>query len=209
MNNNMLTYSEVVYLFGDKFLSERSSFVNKDIHPSGEKISIKPFSKMMVIAAFLYLEEKGYICLLTKEVKKMLFFSGKDVFATKKRQDTRELSGIEKALLNNIGDETKIRDAVYNLLRENETSPWGIIINISKKSLVEKGFLNEEVKRKFIVVSKKYYFNEKKIKEVESLYERVRELIGKFSLKVDTYKLVESGVLKGMATRVEHSSSDD
>lgn len=204
-----LTYSEVIYLFADKSVSERSRLVNYDTHPSGEKISVKPLSHKMVTAALAGLIEKGYVSLSVKEVKKLIFLSGKEVFGKKLKDPGPDITGIEKVLLENFKNEKEVRKAVYYLLDDDESSPWGQIIQISKNSLTEKGFLLIEKERKHIFETKKYLYDEKKIKETVPLYEEVEKNLSQFSAKADIYKLVENAVQKGIAARREQSSSDD
>ena len=204
-----LTYSEVIYLFADKSVSERSRLVNYDAHPSGEKISVKPLSHKMVTAAVAYLVEKGYISLSVKEVKKMIFLSGKEVFGKKLKDAGPDITGIEKVLLDNFKNEKEVRKAVYYLLDDDESSPWGQIVWISKNSLAEKGFLSVEKERKNIFATKKYLYDEKKIKEVTPLYEETEKNLAQFCAKAETNKLVENAVRKGIAARREQSSSDD
>ena len=204
-----LTYSEIVYLFADKFVSERSMLVNYDAHPTGGKISVKPLSHKMVTAALAYLVEKGYVSLLVKEVKKLIFLSGKEVFGKKIKDAGPDITGIEKVLFDNFKNETEVRKAVYYLLSDDESSPWGQIVQISKKSLAEKGFLLLEKERKHLFATKKYLYDENKIKEIAPLYEETEKNLARFSAKADIYNLVENAVKKGIAARREQSSSDD
>ncbi len=204
-----LTYSEVIYLFADKSVSERSRLVNYDAHPSGEKISVKPLSHKMVTAALAYLVEKGYVSLSIKEVKKLIFLSGKEVFGKKLKDAGLEITGIEKVLLENFKNETEVRKAVYYLLDDDESSPWGQIVWISKTSLAEKGFLLVEKERKNIFAAKRYLYGERKIEEIGPLYEEVEKNLAQFYGNAETYKLVENAIQKGIAARRAQSSSDD
>ena len=204
-----LTYSEIVYLFADKAVSERSGLFNYDTHPSGEKISVKPLSHKMVTAALAYLIEKGYVTLSVKEVKKLIFLSGKEVFGKKIKDAGQDITGIEKILFDNFKNETKVQKAVYYLLNDDESSPWGQIVNISKNSLVQKEFLFIEKERKNIFSAKRYLYDENKIKEITPLYEEAEKNLTQFSAKADINKLVESAVKKGIASRHEQSSSND
>jgi hypothetical protein len=208
-NKTNLTYSEVIYLFANKAVSERSRLVNYDTHASGEKISIKPLSHKMVTAALAYLVEKNYLSLSVKEVKKLIFLSGKEAFGKKLKDAGSDITGIEKVLLNNFKNETEVHKAVYWLLYDDESSPWGQVVVISKNSLVEKGFLFIEKERKNIFSAKRYLYDENKIKEIIPLYEEAEKKLTEFSAKTESYKLVENAVQKGIAARREQSSSDD
>lgn len=204
-----LTYSEVVYLFADKAVSERSRFVNYDTHPSGEKISVKPLSHKMVIAALAYLIEKGYIALSVNEVKKLIFLSGREVFGKKLKEAGPDVTGIEKVLLGNFKTETEVRKAVYWLLNDDESSPWGQIVWITKNSLAEKGFLEVEKERKNIFTAKRFLYVGDHIKTVTPVYQQAEKNLEQFYAKADVCKLVKNAVEKGIAARIERSSSDD
>lgn len=210
MNNQIgLTYSEIIYLFADKAISERSKFLNYDHHPSGEKISFKPLSYMMVTAALTYLEDNGYISLTIKEVKKLIFLSGKEVFGKKLKETDAHVTGIEKVLLGNFNTEKEIHKAVYWLLNDDYSSPWGQIVAISKKSLAEKGYLTLEKERKNIFTPKQYLFGDKKIQDIIPAYEEVKNQISQFSLKTEVFKLIDKSVKNSINARIEHNSSDD
>lgn len=205
-----LTYSEVVYLFANKAVSERSKLFNYDVHPSNEKISIKPLSHKMVTSAIAYLVDKGYLTLSVKTVKKFIFLSGKEVFGQKIKEAGPEITGIEKGLLDYFNNEKEVSKAVYYLLDDDESSPWGQVVNISKNSLLEKGFLIIEKERKNIFTAKRYlYDNERKITETASFYEEAEKKLVEFSTKADIYKLVENAVKSGIAARLAQSSSSD
>jgi hypothetical protein len=204
-----LTFSEILYLFADKTISERSKFVNYDNHPSGEKISVKPLAYKMVTSALAFLVENEYLSLSVKEVKKMVFLSGKEIFGKKIKERGPEVTGIEKKLLDNFKNETEVRKAVYYLLDDDSSSPAGSVIHISKNSLVEKGFLFIEAERKNIFSTKRYLYDEKKINELLPLYEEAENKLKEFIAKEDNYKLIENAVQKGINARQEQSSSDD
>jgi len=208
-NKKELTYSEVIYLFAEKSVSERSRFVNYDTHPGGEKISVTPLSHKMVIAALAFLVENGYIALSVKEVKKLFIIPGKDVFGKKLKDAGQEVTGIEKVLLNNFKDEKEVSKAVYWLLDDDETSPWGQVVYISKHSLSEKGFLVLEKERKNIFTAKRHLFGEKNRETAKTFYEEAEKKLKQFSEKADIYKLVEKAVKNGIASRRARSSSDD
>lgn len=206
---NNLTYSEIIYLFADKSIKERSKFVNYDNHPTDEKISAKPLSYKMVLGALTYLVDKGYISISVKDIKKLLIFPGKDVFGKKLKEAGSDISGIEKVLLNNFKNETEVHKAVYYLLDDDATSPWGQMILISKNSLVEKGYLFIEKERKNIFSAKRYLFVEKDLAKITSEYELVEKNISQFSTKVDANKMIEKAIKNGISSRIEHASNDD
>lgn len=204
-----LTYSEIVYLFADKFVSDRAGLVNYDSHPSGVKIPVGKLAEVMVTAAVVYLSEKGLIELAVKDVKKLLLFSGKDIFVKKIKDDDKEVTGIEFGFLNYLKEETKLSKAVYWLLNEDESSPWGQIIWLSKNSLTNKKVLNLEEKAKSIFSAKKYLYDPKILTEYSTDFEKVQKALTEFSKQKEVSNLVSSAVKSGMNARKEQSSSDD
>jgi len=153
MDNQPLTFSELIYLFADKAVAQRSKFFNHDYHPSGEKITHTPLAQKMVLTALCDLYDKKYISLKEKDVKILFLFPGKKVFGKAEKAQDGHVTGIEKTLLENFSQETEVSKAVYHLLDSDEANPWGQVINISKESLVQKGLLFLEKERKNIFSS--------------------------------------------------------
>jgi len=207
MQTTPLTYSETMYMFADRAVTERSKLFNLDNHPSGQKISVKPLAQRMVVAALTFLVDKGYVSLSVKDVKKLFFFPGKAVFGKQIKETGPDVTGIEKILLENMKDEYEIGKAVYYLLDSDETSPWGQVVLISKNSLVEKGYLTLEKEAKLFSV-KKYLYGPKDVRELGPSFEEMQKNIERFT-RTTNYKMIEGTISKGLADRQERSSSDD
>ena len=203
-----ITYSEILYLFADKFVTQRAKFANLDNHPGGEKFPVKVLGETMVLAATIFLENKGYIKTSVKDVKKLLLFNGKDVFAERLNEPSIETTGIEQILLQNIQGEVKLQKAVYNLLTSNDVLPWGHIINISKQSLVKKGFISAEQEKRLLGHVTKYRLVPDKVREAEVLINEVETALNGFKSDAK-YTSVAKALSRGIASRVEHESSDD
>lgn len=202
-------YSEILYLFADQALKDRSRFVNKENHPSGESISVKPLSHLMVSSALAYLMQEGYISLQVKQVKKLFLFPGKAVFGKQIKENDGKVTGIEQVLLNNFQKETDVEKAVYYLLDSDESSPWGQVIHLSKESLAQKGLLNVISEKKFILTVKHFEYDREKIQSLFPLYQQVLQQFESFKHSVDMYEVLDKAVKKGLAARVEQSSTDD
>jgi hypothetical protein len=201
-----LTYSEIIYLFADKYVSKRSKLVNFDTHPTGEKITAEPLARKVVLAALVYLHENKFISLSIKEEKKLFIFSGKELYINKTGEQ-KNLSGIEKKLIENIDGETKVWRAVYYLLGDDEVSPWGHFVNIAKQSLVEKGILSV-TKEKKIFSFPKYSFNKDR-EQFKKEYEQAVNAVKKFSQNNELNSLATKAIDKGIGLRREYQSSDD
>lgn len=208
MQDQKLTFSETIYLFADKFVTQRARFVNLENHPGGEKFPVKILGELMVIAAINFLEKKGYIRTNIKDVKKLLIFNSKDVFAERTREVSQEITGIEEILLQNISENTKLQTAVYYLLTSDDVLPWGDIINISKQSLVKKGFVRAEQEKKFIGYVTKYFLVPDKLGEVEAYVNDVKASLNDYSRDVK-YSFITKAVGKGISARVEQQGADD
>jgi len=208
MNTN-LTYSELIYLFANKAVSQRSKFFNNDHHPSGEKITHTPLAQKMVLAAFCYLYDKKFISLREKDVKILFLFPGKKVFGKAEKATDGETTGIEKILLENFKEETEVSKATYHLLDSDEANPWGQIIHISKDSLLQKGVLFLEKERKNIFTVKRHLYDEKTILPLITQYEDVERRLAEFTKTVPSFQALEKAVKQGIHSRLEQSSSDD
>lgn len=203
------TYSEAVYLFAETCIPDRSKLFNYDTHPTGEKISVKPLCHMMILSALVFGMEKEYISLSVKDVKKLFIFPGKDIFVKRLKELDPEIDGIEKALISNIKDESPLNKAVYHILDEDESSPWGQIIRKSKDSLIQKGYLMMEKERKNIFSAKRHLFGEKNRSVVTETYKEALQKIKMFSSKDELYKLTQAAIKNGVASRLEQADTSD
>ncbi|MFC1722388.1 hypothetical protein ACFL0C_01925 [Patescibacteria group bacterium] len=195
------TYSEIVYLFADRFTNKRSLIVHYDKHPSGEKISLKSLSELMVFSAVIYLKENNLITLSVKDVRKMLVLWSKDVFVLKNKEAPRELTGIERKLLSKLSGEMRLQDLIYNLLNRNETLHWTHFIDISKNSLVEKGYLNVKEEKRFMHNIKDFSFGTDRLGALETEYSKVKNSLDAFILNTEEYQLVTKRINSGIALR--------
>ncbi len=209
MENTKLTYSEIVYLFAEKFVSERAKFVNQESHPSGEKYPAKTLGYFMIAAAFEYLKKYGYISIEIKDVKKMILFNGKDVIVNKLKDASAEITGIEHNLLANIKNNTKLEYAVYNLLSADENLPSGHMIAISKDSLAQKGFLTTTEEKKFLGKVKVFSINQEKYSSALSMLPEVETALVNFRNDAQYYSTLMDFVKKGVVMREERSDSFD
>jgi len=205
--NTHPTYSEIIYLLADKFCSQRSKFISYDLHPSGEKITSKPLAIQMILGALVYLVKNKYVNLVIKDVKKLFIFPGQDVFMTQNQKLSANVTGIERRIFNNINVETCVNHTVYNLLSEDDSSPWGQIINICKKSLLDQKYLIAGEKK--IFSAQTYIFDQAKLEEVSKMQREVSEALKLFERDTKLFQLTEKAVIGGMNSRVEHDSSVD
>ncbi|KKP85247.1 MAG: hypothetical protein UR87_C0057G0009, partial [candidate division CPR3 bacterium GW2011_GWE2_35_7] len=111
--------------------------------------------------------------------------------------------------LQNIKEETNLEKAVYYLLDNDETSPWGQIIRISKNSLAAKGYLNVTEEKKLILKVRNYSLNNSKMNEVSSFTEKVNSSLIQLSNDKDLFNMIDKAVAKGMAARVEQTDTSD
>lgn len=204
-----LTYSELIYLFANKAVSQRSKFFNNDYHPSGEKITHTPLAQKIVLAAICYLYDKKFISLREKDIKILFLFPGKKVFGKAEKARDEEVTGVEKVLLENFKEETEVSKAVYHLLDSDEANPWGQTIHISKDSLLQKGALFLEKERKNIFSVRRHLYDEKTILPLMTRYEDVEKRLAEFEKTAPNFQALKKAVDQGIQSRLEQSSSDD
>ena len=161
----------------------------------------------MILGALVYLVKNKYVNLVIKDVKKLFIFPGQDVFMTQNQKLSANVTGIERRIFNNINVETCVNHTVYNLLSEDDSSPWGQIINICKKSLLDQKYLIAGEKK--IFSAQTYIFDQAKLEEVSKMQREVSEALKLFERDTKLFQLTEKAVIGGMNSRVEHDSSVD
>lgn len=205
-----LTYSEIAYLFADTIVPDRAKLLNYDAHPSGQKIPFTKLAQKMVIAAVIFLSEKGFVQLNVQNIKRLFIIPSRDVFIKKTKDSDNTISGIETTLLNTLDSrETPLSKAIYHLLSEDESSPWGQIVLFSKKSLVEKKVLYIEERAQSIFSTKRYLFSKDGIDQFLPQLTTVKKAIDSLSEQEELSRLITSAVKSGMDARKEQSTSDD
>jgi len=202
-----LTFSEIIFLFADRYISDRAKFINTYSHPSGGKLPVKPLSVTLVLAALAYLVEEGYVTLSVKEVKKLFIFSGREVMITPLKKNGVQLNSLEEIIYTNSGVGASLRKAVYNILSSDESIPWGQITNIVRDAVYDKGFL-DVTEKKFLTVIKSYAIKKNRVSEYEDEFEKAKTALQKFQSN-PIYDEVIKAIEKGIADRQEHISSDD
>jgi len=148
-------FSDAVYLFGTTFASAPSWSDLKEELPDGTMVNQKKLAEQAVLAGFAYLYNKKLIDIVLVE-KKFLFW--KKMMAIVKKlqsspldtsiQELKYFRGLEAAIFAHIQqDDDGIYDITRDLLR-NVSNPWGDILQIVKKSLLDRGILKQVEKRK-------------------------------------------------------------
>lgn len=97
------------------------------------------------------------------------------------------------------------------MLSSDESSPWAHIVNLSKNSLVEKGFL-KIIDDKKLFKFKKYVYPESGFGDINQDINQAQEFINEFAKNKLLYDPVVKSVAHGIASRREidtDSSFDD
>ncbi len=203
-----LNYSELLYLYADKYVSEAGFLQNKEELPSGKKLNIVKLGNLEAEAAFAYLYFNGHISLEFGS-KKMLGIFPKKVVVSTKKSDGAGLTSLEKSIFD-LSEGSDIFMILYRLIGNECSVPWAIVTGVVKESLVNKEFLTrEEITKKIIVSFTTYKYHLNPVKSVD-LKDKVAEMNGKlkeFSQK-DFYKILVQSIESGIKAQKEKPSSD-
>lgn len=209
MQNTELNYSELLYLYADKYVPEASFLQNKEELPSGRKLNIVKLGNLLAEAAFTYLYFKGLIDLeLTS--KKVLGFIPKKVVVSTKKSDGAGLTSLEMSIFG-LSDGLDVSTILYRLVGEECSVPWSVITGVVKGSLVNKEFLiKEEITKKVVVsfVTYKYHLNTSKNMDFSDEISEMNNKLKEFSQK-DFYKLLVKSIDSGISAQKEKPDSSD
>ncbi len=202
-----MTYSQIVYLFADQLVSDRSGFVNYHLHPTGQKISVKPLSELLVLSALIYLIDQKYLSLTVADTKKLFFLPGQDVFVKALKKADPSLAWLESSLLDASQSESKLQKSVYNILGQDDISPWGQIIGLVRDDLAKQGHLIAQQSKRLITFTKKYSFA-KDPSSFQSHLDQFQKALSQFS-NTAIFPLVKKAISSGIAKRKETPSGAD
>lgn len=209
MQNTELNYSELLYLYADKYVPEASFLQNKEELPSGRKLNIVKLGNLLAEAAFAYLYFDSLIDLeLTS--KKVLGFIPKKVVVSTKKSDGADLTSLEKSIFG-LSDGLDVSTILYRLVGEECSVPWSVITGVVKGSLVNKEFLTkEEITKKIIAsfVTYKYHLNTSKNMDFNDKISEMNNKLKEFSQR-DFYKLLVKSIDSGISAQKEKPDSSD
>lgn len=194
-------YSDIVYLYGDKFSPEAKLLDFKEELPNGKKVNQKTLAKQEVFAALCSLYADKYIDLYVEEGK-ILFFKTKTAKA-KKLATASKATGLEKALAEQIGDNTSIRDAVRSVIRYDCDNPWGVILKFVKKQLLDDGYLKQVEKGKILFVTTHKNVANGEPKDAEKRFNEYSATIADIKTKGELFKKLHEGIEVGISSREE------
>ncbi len=161
---NSSMFSDAVYLFGTTFASPSRGgffkyvFGHLEELPDGTMVDQKELAEQAGLAAFAYLYHKKLIDIVLVE-RKSLF--GKQMTAIVKRLrygGVLDTSGLEAAIYAHLQDNVSIYDITRELLPgtsagfswvvghkalQDVSNPWGDILQIVKKNLLDRGILRQ------------------------------------------------------------------
>lgn len=209
MQETNINYSELLYLYSDKYVPEASFLQNKEELPNGKKLNIVKLGNLEAEVAFAYLYFNGHID-LKLESKKMLGFIPKKVVVSTKKSDGSNLTSLEK-LIFSLSDSLDVHSILYRLIGDECSVPWAVVTGVVKESLVNKGFLTkEEITKKIIVsfVSYKYHINTSKNIDFKNEITEMNSKIKEFS-KLDFYKLLVKSIDSGINAQKEKPDNSD
>lgn len=210
MQNTTLNYSEILYLNAEKYVPVGSFLQYKEEMPNGKKLNVNKLGDLVSEAALAYLYYNGHIDLEIKTKKTLGIFS-KQVVVSNKKSDGTGLTSLEKAIFDLSGG-LEVSTILYKIIGDECSSPWSVIVEVVKKSLVSKEFLTVETITKKIIVSYntyKYHLNPSKNIDFKDEIIEMDNKMKEFSNK-DFYKLLVKSIDSGIASQKEKpdTSSD-
>ncbi len=133
-------FSDAVYLFGETFSSAPSLLDFKEELPDGTVVKQKKLAEQAVLAAFAYLYNKKLIDIVLEEGK-VLFLKTKTAKVKKLQSSAPDTSGLEAVIFTHIQDNSSIYGITRGLLRSDVSNPWGDVLQIVRKNLLDRGIL--------------------------------------------------------------------
>jgi hypothetical protein len=146
-------YSNTLYLFAEKYIPEAKMLDWKEELPSGAKVNQKKLGELSLVAALVYLREKGFIELDLQE-RKILFVKTRELVVKHCKEDDGSLNGLESVIHQIVKDEMKLDTVIWNILPREVMNPWSDIISITKQALTEKGILGIEPNGKILFITR-------------------------------------------------------
>jgi len=204
----ILTYSELLYLFAERYAPEAALLQNKEELPNGKKLNVTRLGNLLAEAAFAHLYYKEQIN-LEYEAKKLLGFIPKKVVVATRKIEGTESASLEGKILA-LANGLDIHSILYKLIGEECTVPWSVITGIVKESLTAKGFLiKEEISKKIIVkfVTYKYHVNPAKTYAFETEIGKMNSQMKEFA-KLDFYKDLVRAIDSGIRAQIEQPDTD-
>ena len=195
-------FSDAVYLFGTTFSSAPSRFDNKEELPDGTKVEQLKLAVQAVLAAFAYLYNKKLIDFVLEERERKVLFRKTKVKAAivKKLQSSApDTSGLEAVIFTLIrGDNSTIYGLTRGLFRSDVSNPWGAVLQIVKKNLLDKGILKQVEKGKVLFITTyKNVVNEDFSKEEKQVTE-LKKTLEELQSKGELYKIILSDIARGI-----------
>jgi len=198
-------FSDAVYLFGKTFSSAPSRFDNKEELPDGTKVEQLKLAVQAVLAAFAYLYNKKLIDFVLEERERKVLFRKTKVKAAivKKLQSSApDTSGLEAVIFTLIrGDNSTIYGLTRGLFRSDVSNPWGAVLQIVKKNLLDKGILKQVEKGKVLFITRyKNVVNEDFSKEEKQVTE-LKKTLEELQSKGELYIIILSEIASGISSR--------
>jgi len=198
-------FSDAVYLFGTTFSSAPSRFDNKEELPDGTKVEQLKLAVQAVLAAFAYLYNKKLIDFVLEERERKVLFRKTKVKAAivKKLQSSApDTSGLEAVIFTLIrGDNSTIYGLTRGLFRSDVSNPWGAVLQIVKKNLLDKGILKQVEKGKVLFITRyKNVVNEDFSKEEKQVTE-LKKTLEELQSKGELYIIILSEIASGISSR--------
>ena len=210
MKDSKLNYSELLYLYADKYVPTAGFLQNKEELPDGKKLNVVKLGNLEAEAAFAYLYFNGHINIEIQN-KKILGFIPKKVIVSTKKSKGEDLTSLEKSIFDLSDGKIDVSTILYRLIGDECSVPWSVVVGVAKESLVKKESLLKETITKKVIVSfnvYKYHLNPKKSYDFKDEVTEMNNNLKEFSKK-DFYKFLVKSIDSGINSQKEKPDNDD
>jgi hypothetical protein len=135
--------SDIVYLFGDRFVKTARLGGARLIY-GGSRVKLSDLGDKLMLAAFVDLASRGYVELERVEQKRLGLLTARDVQVTRLPQPAQPLYGVEAAIWDNIaGDpqQDQVRPIISRIVGGRRPNPWSDMVDLARNGLAEQGYL--------------------------------------------------------------------
>jgi hypothetical protein len=210
----VLPASNLVYLFGDRFVERDTAFAPGEKLPCSEiKVKKKDLAEAMLAGAFVWLAQSSRVTLPTGQ-KGSLVWKRTGAFVAVTRRDPVDPGGLESRLLHSVTGNLQsdsVEDAIFRAIGNTSVDPWGDVIEITKSFLLQMGYFQEGDRAGVVKLfaGRKYVPLCDRIATLQAGIPAVQAMISATqSANPAFYRMLYEDVRKGIDSRYEAPDND-
>lgn len=190
MEHSDLTYSEIVYLFAEQFISKANIFDYVE-YISNNKVKQSELTRMLFFCALIYLMDKNLINLDIENRRYFWKFKYKAVVVKNTKEDGLNLYGLEKKIFEGAIERKTISDIVESLIPYGKNNPWDPVISIVRDDLIQKEYILKNKCYHLLFFTRYQYIvnQEKKLDEMFRI-SQIKQSLSVFKSDKDLYKKI-------------------